>query len=272
MKGNQELGPVMKRWLIACDESGTHGGRYYGFGTIWMAWQRRGDFAEAIREIRKRHPVHKQAEMKWQHVNRATLPMYQEVVRYFFREPALAFHCLLVEQALVDKALHANDDEARQKHLVMLLKDKIRRSLRLHRDKPQTFRVWADPIASGYAKADELVAIITNHVLARLVGQRPLDTVLTKDSRETPQIQLCDVLLGAVIANWQKEPIGPAKQALQKELAMHLGWADLKADTMPDERKFNIWTFHDNKRPRRVATRPVVLRYPLPASRKPKAS
>jgi hypothetical protein len=95
-----------------------------------------------------------------------------------------------------------------------------------------------------------------------------VDQGLTRNSA----IQLCDVLLGAVIANWQKEPIGPAKRALQKEVAMHLGWADLKADTMPDERKFNVWTFHDNRRPRKVGTRPVVLRHPLPKPRRPKAS
>lgn len=27
-------------WNIACDESGVDGARYYGFGSIWMKWQR----------------------------------------------------------------------------------------------------------------------------------------------------------------------------------------------------------------------------------------
>lgn len=51
------------RWLISCDESGVHGARYYGFGTLWMAWQRRGEFAELIRELRQEHGY--QHEIKW---------------------------------------------------------------------------------------------------------------------------------------------------------------------------------------------------------------
>jgi hypothetical protein len=32
--------PGVLRWLISCDESGVHGSRHYGFGTLRMAWQR----------------------------------------------------------------------------------------------------------------------------------------------------------------------------------------------------------------------------------------
>lgn len=45
----------VRRWLISCDETGVHGSRFYGFGSLWMPWQRRGDFAKLIDELRARH-------------------------------------------------------------------------------------------------------------------------------------------------------------------------------------------------------------------------
>ena len=51
------------RWLVSCDESGIHGARFYGFGSLWMAWQRRGDFAADIQALRDEHGV--SDELKW---------------------------------------------------------------------------------------------------------------------------------------------------------------------------------------------------------------
>jgi hypothetical protein len=62
-------------------------------------------------------------------------------------------------------------------------------------------------------------------------GGRPVDRVLTRDSRETPSIQLCDVLLGAVLAAWEKEVTSEAKLDLQTWIARHLGWPDLGGHT-----------------------------------------
>ena len=36
--------PGVRPWLISCDESGIDGARFYGFGSIWMSWDRRGRF------------------------------------------------------------------------------------------------------------------------------------------------------------------------------------------------------------------------------------
>ncbi|MCD3180328.1 DUF3800 domain-containing protein, partial [Salmonella enterica subsp. enterica serovar Enteritidis] len=42
-------------WHVACDESGIDGQRFYGFGSLWMKYQRRGDFARIVRELREKH-------------------------------------------------------------------------------------------------------------------------------------------------------------------------------------------------------------------------
>lgn len=256
-----------QRWLISCDESGIDGQRYYGFGTLWMNWQRRGDFAKMIADLRDLHRC--MAELKWNKVSARYEELYRNLVESFFTTPWLSFHCLVVEKAMVKKELHDGDiDLARRKHFTQLLINKIRRRLNLDLDREQTFRVWVDPIASRYDKADEVVEIISNNVLAKAFGRscaRPVDKVITKDSKSTASIQLCDLLLGAVLEAWQQKASSTAKLAIGRCIAEHLGWTDLRSDTHPGERKFNIWYFHDTERgPRDVATRPVVLRHPLP--------
>lgn len=261
--------PGILRWLIACDESGIEGrSDFYGFGTLWMRWQRRGDFHEEIRDIRRRHGF--EQEIKWTNVRPYSLAFYRDLVQWFFKTPWVCFHCLVVPKALVDRKRHDNDmDLARRKHFTMLLTNKIRRSLRAHPSRQQTFRIWVDPIASRYGKADEAVAVIANNVLAKVFdGRRSVDKVITRDSKETLQIQICDLLLGAVLASWREEATAPVKDALQKWIAAHLTWSDLKADTPHLEKKFNIWMFHEPPAgvARLATTRPVRLMYPLPKS------
>jgi hypothetical protein len=257
------------RWLISCDESGVHGARYYGFGSLWLAWQRRGDFARTLRHLRDKHGY--SDELKWQRAkSRVYHQFFLDVVDYFFREPSMAFHCIVVRKGVVRKELHGGDfDLARRKHFTMLLTNKVRRCVQAQPGRDHTFRVWVDPIASRYGKADEVVEIISNRVLAKVLGPgRTVDRVLTKDSKHSPSIQLSDLLLGAVMDAWQDEASSPTKLAVRSHIARYLGWPDLRADTRPSERKFNIWYFHDKTRgPREPETRSVQLLYPLPARR-----
>jgi hypothetical protein len=112
--------PGVQRWLISCDESGVHGARFYGFGTLWMAWQRRGDFQALMREIRERHRY--RPEIKWNDISNGVVPFYSALIETFFTTPWLAFHCLAVEKASVKKELHEGDmDLARRKHFTALL-------------------------------------------------------------------------------------------------------------------------------------------------------
>lgn len=255
----------VQRWLISCDESGVDGSRFYGFGSLWMAWQRRGDFAASMAELRARHRY--DHEFKWNRASRHNLAACRALVEMFFRQRWLSFHCIMIEKAQVRREFHDGDyDLARRKHFTMLLTNKIQRCRQQHRNREQTFRIWVDPIASRYKKADEVVEVIANSVLRKVFGrQRPVDKVITRDSKETDAIQLCDVLLGAVLAAWQGKSSGEPKDNLQKWIAHHLGWVDLKSDTRHWERKFNIWRFYDpTQGDRAIVSRDVDLKYKLP--------
>jgi hypothetical protein len=226
-----------------------------------MPWQRRGEFSRLIEDLRVAHGY--PFEFKWEKVGPRYLAFYRDLVSAFFQRTWLSFQCLVVEKKIVREP---DLDLARRKHFTKLLTNKIERCLAVHPGPKQTFRIWVDPIHSSYAKADEAVETISNNVLAKALGtRRPVDSVLTHDSRDTPSIMLCDVLLGAVMASWQGRVESSAKLELMHWIAEHLGWEDLRADTWKTERKFNVWFFHDPTRGPRVAvTKPVRLEYPLP--------
>ncbi len=250
-------------WLISCDESGVGGATHYGFGSLWMRWERRGDFSALVNELREKHGY--THECKWQKVNRRTIDFYRDLVEEFFKRNWLAFHCIVVRVGAVDKTHHNSWDEARRKHFTMLLTNKIERCIERHRPRDSTFRIWVDPIHSNYQKADEVVEIIANRVLVNALGERrAVDRVLTHDSHDTPSIQLCDLLLGAVMETWVSKSRTREKDSLRRWIAHHLGWDELDADTRPGERKFNVWYFFDPPAGRREATtRAVRLKYPL---------
>lgn len=257
----------VRRWLIACDESGVHGSSHYGFGSLWMKWQRRGDFYRDFYAIARSHQFNE--ELKWSHAQqRQYQPFYEELVSYFFERKWLAFHCLVVRKQIVRKEeYHKSDwDLARRKHYTMLLATKIKKARKRFPDREHEFRVYVDSIPSRYAKADEAMEVITNNILnQQFRNAEPVTSVVTRDSKETPPIQLCDLLLGAVMETWQRKATNTTKAAIRASIARHLGWKDLNSDTMPTERKFNVWYFFDPVREaRKVATKKVNLLHPYP--------
>jgi hypothetical protein len=268
----QDLSPSAsspQRWLVSCDESGVGGETHYGFGALWMREQRRGLF---YREFQKLRDAHRYTyECKWQKTNNSRyLDFYKELVEFFFKREWLAFHCFIIKKAAVDKTFHDGDyDLARRKHFTTFLVNKIKACIRANADKVNTFRVWLDPFASRYQKTDETVRIIAERILKSHLGPRnSLEAVTSRDSKETPSIQLCDLLLGAVIQAWNKTSDSEVKAELQAHIAGYLGWADLASDTHQFERKFNIWYFKDKRTSvREVKTRHINLRYPLPERR-----
>lgn len=262
---DDEVVPGYRNYLVCCDESGMHGTQYYGFGSLWMPWERRGDFAAMLSDIQKQHRY--RDEMKWNRIRDKNESFFAAMVTAFFRTRWLMFHCLIVRKAYVNTALHGDDphDLARRKHFAMLIQKKI--EFFAGDDSKKAYLVWVDRLPSRYSKADEAAEKIVGHSLERSLGASPLRRIATKDSRETPGIQLADLLLGAVVTAWNKETSGAAKTRMRTLVAKHLGWSELRGDTRPEEWKFNIWNFWDptEKRSREINTQPVRHLFPTPA-------
>lgn len=267
------------RRAVYCDESGISGDHdFYGFGALIMGYQRRGDFSAAIAELRRTHRAPTD-EIKWSKTNARTFAFYAALVDYFFGEPSLFFHAMVVERAWVNiKLYHGGSfDLARRKHFTQFLSNKIARMKDVHRRRRLEVRVYVDKLPTGYSKAGEAMEIISNRTVNKLTPLanfaekiNTIDSLTECDSHDYLGIQVSDLLLGAVVDTWNDRSTNEYKAKLKKRMAWHIGWTDLRSDTIPVERKFNVWRLTDQVRKnqiRPVKTRSVQLRKPLPLPR-----
>ena len=273
--------PGVRRLAFYCDESGISGNlRHYGFCALIMQYQRRGEFVEEFAKLARNRDL---GEVKWNKTSNGNLDYYKHIVDYFFESSSLFFHCIVVERAWVNvKKFHEGSfDLARRKHFTTFLANKVKRIVRLDPKREYEFRVYVDPIASSYRKADEAVQVIGNNVIRKDLKEdrtlleaakaSPIQNVLTVDSKERPEIQLGDLLLGAVVDSWNETASGPAKASLKKHIASYLNWDDLRAGTYAQERKFNVWWLtdqFDTDVDRKVRARPIKLLHELPKPRR----
>jgi hypothetical protein len=255
------LVPGHRNYLICCDESGVHGAVYYGFGTLWMPWERRGDFYALVSELREKNRYVE--EIKWTNVGRYSEPFYTDLIDAFFQRSWLMFHALVVRRGYTDKNFHKDFDEEKRKRFAMLIARKIAHFCAS--DSRKRYHVWVDPLPSRYKKADEAAFKIVGSMLKNELGVKPLDTLVTRRAKEVPGIQLADFLLGATLADWQNEARSPHKLRVRRYLAEHLGWSDMRSDTHPSVWKFNVWYFYDPStgRAREIPTRGVNFKLPI---------
>ena len=254
--------PGYRNYLICCDESGVHGAVYYGFGSLWMPSERRGDFYALVSQLREKNGYAN--EIKWTNVGRYSEPFYIDLIDTFFGRSWLMFHALIVRRGYTDKSFHKDFDEEKRKRFAMLIKAKIAHFCA--GDSQKRYHVWVDPLPSRYRKADEAAfKIVGSQLKNDLRGLKPLQTLVTRRAKEVPGIQLADFLLGATLADWQDEARSACKLRVRRHLADHLGWSDMKSDTRPEVWKFNIWYFFDPSADdrREIPTRDVNFKLPI---------
>lgn len=255
--------PGYRNYLVYCDESGHVGKKYYGFGSLWMPWERRGDFTGIVGALRDRHRY--SHEIKWHKVDDRALHFYRDLVEEFFRRNWLMFHALVGRKGYIDRSLHPGGyDEALRKHFAMLIRSKI--LFFSQGDRRKAYHIVVDKLPSSYDRADEAAHVIVDHALKRDMGFTPLHTLVTRDSKDAVGIQAVDVLIGAIVSDWNQEPCGPAKKDLRDWIAEHLGWRHLRADTRHWEWKFNVWYFRGRGETgaREVQSWALNLKYPVP--------
>lgn len=257
--------PGHRNYLVYCDESGIDGQVFYGFGSLWLPWERRGSLTGLVARLRDAHGY--RDEIKWTAVNRRSVEFYSELVSEFFSRTWLMFHCIIVRKGYVDPSKHRDYDEARRKHFAMLISHKVKFFSRGAADK--AYHVRVDPLPSRYAKADEAAFKIVAAKLKKELRSEPLKSLVTVDSKTSPGIQLADFFLGATMSDWQATSTSEFKARVRSSIADHLGWPNLKADTRVSEWKFNIWYFHVpvHGTAREASTRPVRLKLALPPFR-----
>ncbi len=89
---------MSKTFNVYCDESAHLPGQQQPImvlGAIWCEYDKTREIADHVREIKAKHGINPQQEIKWTKVSRKKIDMYLDLANYFFDNDNLRFRALL---------------------------------------------------------------------------------------------------------------------------------------------------------------------------------
>lgn len=252
MTTEADPGDSYRRQLVYADEGGTLGARYQAYGSLWLPWERRGDFAKLIREAGAAHNLSGQLS-SLRHKPEAGA-FFLALIDEIFRRRWISFRSVIAPAPL--------DAELKEKVFSALISERVKalprpsgeRELRVRLTKNARTKVGGLKLEDHYFR----------RIRADLEGSA-LPELTVRAARSTEGLEIVDLLLSLVLADWEKKSIPKDRRGLHERVAENLGWADLAADTLPSEWKFNIWYLEHPESLRREAKtqRAVQLRLPM---------
>jgi hypothetical protein len=220
---------------IYCDESChlEHDGQpLMVLGALFCEAKKTREVAERIREIKERHGLPRGFEIKWTKVSPAKVEFFRDVVDYFFDDDDLHFRALIADKSrLHHEAFAQTHDEWYYKMYFGLLKALLSPDQRYH--------IYLDiKDTRGAAKVERLHDILCNSMYdfnRRIIGRLQLVR-----SHEVEQMQLADLLIGAVGYANRGPATSAAKQALVERIRKRSGYS-LRSTTLLREQKLNLF-------------------------------
>jgi hypothetical protein len=213
-----------------------------GLGAVMCPLGHLAGANSAIQALKIKHKA--RGELKWEKVSASRLPFYEELIDYFFQEPALRFRGWLVERK--DRLNHdffnsGDHDSFYYKMFYYLLEPLVQWPQ--PGEEARTYRIYLD-IKDSRSR-------LKVRYLGQVLRRRKRDTskilvsrVQSADSRYLHLMQLTDFLLGALTYHNRPAPPkpNPAKLACVRRI-QGLSHFTLLRGTPPWEQKFNFFTF-----------------------------
>jgi hypothetical protein len=224
-----------ERFNIYCDESChlEHDQRkVMVLGALWCPTLAAHDIALRLREIKARHGLKPGVELKWTKVSGSKKQLYLDVLDYFFSCDDLHFRAVLVpdKSALRHSAFGQTHDDWYYKMYFTLLRTILNAG--------SCFRIYMDYKDTwGRVKVKKL-----GQVLASSLYDFPreiVERVQVTRSHEVEQLQLCDLLIGAVAYVNRGLAGNPGKVAFVEQMKQQSGFS-LERTTLLGERKVNM--------------------------------
>ena len=220
---------------IYCDES-CHlehdGQKAMVLGAIWCPLERTHEIAARIREIKSNHGLPRDFEVKWTKVSAAKQGFYIDLVRYFFEEEELHFRALVVPDK--SKLRHEDFDQDHDTWYYKMYFD----MLKVIFAPRKKYRIYLDiKDTCGAQKSRTLHEVIAS---SQYDFQKDfIERLQVIRSHEVEQLQLADLLLGAVSYANRGLAGNAAKVALVEEMRRLSGY-NLTLSTFIAESKVNI--------------------------------
>jgi hypothetical protein len=220
---------------IYCDESchlPNDGHQYMVLGAVTCPVEKTREVSKRLREIRERHHLPAAFEVKWTKVSPAKYAYYQDLVDYFFDDDDLAFRALVAPKAGLD---HNRFDQTHDDWYYKMMYQLLTRLL----VPGSSYRVYLDKkdTRSGL-KVEKLHRVLGNKI--HDFDRRIIERVQIVESHDVFQLQLADLLLGAVAYANRELTSSQAKVDLVGRIRARSGY-ELTRSTLVREQKFNVF-------------------------------
>lgn len=220
---------------IYCDESChlEHDGLgVMVLGSICCPLEKTREIANQIRQIKETHNLPCKFETKWTKVSPAKVAFYTGLINYFFDNNDLSFRALIVpDKSKLQHDIHCQThDEFYYKMYFTSLKTIL--------DPHCIYRIYLDIKDTHSNKLQEVICNSMYDFKRQIVK-----SVQPVRSHEVEQIQLADLLTGAVSYANRQLSSSPAKTALVDLIRTRSGYS-LTQSTLLREKKFNVFVWH----------------------------
>ena len=220
---------------IYCDES-THlpndGQPFMVLGAIICPVNRSREINVRLREIRSRHGLPPEFEIKWTKVSPSKLAFYLDVIDYFFDDDDLNFRGVIApKQGLDHKRFNQTHDDWYYKMMFYLIRNVLpaREEAFFYLDKKDT---------NGQQKIDRLRTVIANAEYD--FNRSNIRRLQIVESHHVGLLQLADLLIGAINYANRDNSTSEAKLRMVARIRERSGMS-LTQTTLLSETKMNIF-------------------------------
>jgi hypothetical protein len=192
-----------------------------------------------IREVKRKHKLADNFEIKWAKVSPAQIDFYLELIELFFATDCLSFRGLVVpnKEALRHAEFQQSHDKWYYKMYYLLLRPVPK--------PPNQYRIYLDiKDTQGGRKVRELEVYLKSHV--RDFSGEVIAGVQQAHSSELAGMQLADLMIGALSYLHRRLDSSTAKLALIERIQQRSGLT-LQWSTAPGRKKFDLFIWEANQ-------------------------
>lgn len=206
-------------------------------GAVWCPLEKTSEISKSLREIKTRHGLKPDFEVKWTKVSPAKIDFYRELIQCFFDEDDLHFRALIVP----DKSKLKHEAFSGQDHDVWYYKMYFD-MLKVIFNPGAHYRVYLDiKDTHGGAKIAKLHDVLCNNMYD--FSREIIERIQLVRSHEVELLQLADLLIGAVSYVNRGLAGSSAKRALVELIRQESSY-DLTRTTLLREDKVNLFRWH----------------------------
>jgi len=224
---------------IYCDESchlENDNQKVMVLGAVWCPFEKKDEVFERIREIKSKHGMKRDFELKWTKVSNSKVDLYLDLVDYFFDNDDLHFRVLVVP----DKSI-LRHEELKQDHDTWYYKMYFN-MLKVLIDPHAKNRIFLDIKDTRSAdKTRKLHDVLCNERYD--FNKEIIEKIQTVRSHEVELIQLADLLIGAVSYANRGLKENKGKLSVIERIKERSDY-NLTLTTFLKENKFNVFIWH----------------------------